>query len=167
MTAALNKSEKTLLEANLQPIQQDHEVFTVSSRREGVIAEWTTLSGEVRRRRDPINILREAEVVRSEAARRISSELDAFLLFFSEDILSKIVQMTNQKLEEQRQKFMESTSQQDWTKNEHRFLPITRTELLAFLGLSVLRGTVPLESASELFSGAFAPPPFKAAMGLQ
>ena len=36
--------------------------------------------------------------------------------------------------------------------------------MLAFLGLNILRGTVPLEGANELFTGAFGPAPFRATM---
>ena len=120
--------------------------------------------GRTQRRRDPVNILRDREGLGSAAARNIETELDAFLLFFSEDILQEMVSRTNEKLEEARRKFMASTKQHEWTKNEYRFMPTDRTELLAFLALNVLRGTVPLESATELFTGSFAPAPFRATM---
>ena len=75
-----------------------------------------------------------------------------------------MVTCTNEKLEEERRKFVASTREHNWAKGEHMFLPIDRTELLAFLALNVLRETVPLESATELFTGSFAPAPFRAAM---
>ena len=62
---------------------------------------------------------------------------------------------------------MGRTKQKNWTKNEHLFMPIDRNELLAFFALNVVRGTVPLESATELFTGSFAPAQFRASMSKQ
>ena len=158
------RSERILSGAVLQPLQQTEEVMVVSTRREGVVAEWTTNPGRTQLRRDPTNILRDTEGLASNAARCISTELDAFLLFFSEDIMQEIVNQTNEKLQEQKNKYKESAEEEDFKKSEFLFAPLDRTELLAFLGLSVLRGTVPLESAAQLFHGAFSPPPFRATM---
>ena len=157
-------SEKKLSGADLENLTQPPEVFSVFTRREGLVAEWNTDPGRTQRRRDPVNILRENEGLGSDAARSIQTELDAFLLFFSDDILEEMVACTNEKLEEERRKFVARTREHNWAKGEHLFLPIDRTELLAFLALNVLRGTVPLESATELFTGSFAPAPFRAAM---
>ena len=160
-------SEKKLSQAELVTIEQEPQVFSVSTHRDGVIAEWTTESGRVQTHRNRANILRSLDGLGSNAARNIQTELDTFLLFFSEDILQTIVTHTNEKLEEQRRKFMSSTKQKNWTKNEHLFMPIDRTELLAFFALNVLRGTIPLESATELFTGSFAPAQFRATMSEQ
>ena len=154
---------KKLSEAVLQPLEQENEVFVASTRREGVVAEWTTDPGRTQRRRDPVNIMRDTEGLGSNAARRIVTELDAFLLFFSEDILEEIVKRTNEKLEVAKEKWRE-TSREDQRKNEYQFAKLDRTELMAFLALNVLRGTVPLESATELFNGPFAPSAFRATM---
>ena len=74
--------------------------------------------------------------------------------------MQEIVNQTNEKLQELKNKYKESAEEEDFKKSEFLFAPLDRTELLAFLGLSVLRGTVPLESATQLFHGAFSPPPF-------
>ena len=159
-------SQRKLAEADLQPVQQPSATY---QRRRGttVTAEWTTEPGPANRRRDQANILTERSGLKSREARQIQTEVDAFGLFISADIVEKIVERTNKKLEKLRAEFVSKTDEPERSKSIHLLAPTDGIEMRAFFGLNILRGTVPLESARELFYGGFGPPQFRATMSLK
>ena len=61
-------------------------------------------------------------------------------------------------------RFIATAREDDIDKAGHLVERTDGTEMRAFLGLNLLRGTVPLESADELFYGGFGPPQFRATM---
>ena len=160
---AQTRSQRRLAEAVFEPLNQEAEVYQ-TLRRGAVTSEWTTEPGPRNRRRDAANILTERPGLKSRAAKDVRTEQAAFDLFISPDIVELITARTNNKLSIMRARFHETASEEDIGKGGHLLEPTDVIEMRAFLGLNLLRGTVPLESANELFYGGFGPPQFRATM---
>ena len=159
----LTLSEKTLDEADLQPLQEAEETYSV--RRKGqVVAEWSSRPQNVQRRRDPANITRAAPGLKGPAAKNVKTEGDAFGLYISQDIIDITLRHTNRKLEDARKTFVERASADEQQKKKYILAAIDETELRAFIGMTILRGAFEI-SVDDMFSAKHGPPLFRAAMG--
>ncbi|KAF0296268.1 Cubilin [Amphibalanus amphitrite] len=165
LTRRLTVSEKTLAEADLQTLPEAPATHIV--RRGGqVAAEWTVEPENVQRRRDRANITRETPGLKGPAAKNVKTEGEAFGLYISQDIMNIILTHTNRKLDDARQIFAEKGSSDEQRKKKYILAPLDETELRAFIGMTVLRGTFDI-GVDDLFSAKHGPPLFRAAMGKQ
>ncbi|KAF0299962.1 putative nuclease HARBI1 [Amphibalanus amphitrite] len=165
LTRRLTVSEKTLAEADLQTLPEAPATYIV--RRGGqVAAEWTVEPENVQRRRDRANITRETPGLKGPAAKNVKTEGEAFGLYISQDIMNIILTHTNRKLDDARQIFAEKGSSDEQRKKKYILAPLDETELRAFIGMTVLRGTFDI-GVDDLFSAKHGPPLFRAAMGKQ
>ena len=82
---AQTASQRRFAEADLQPVQQP----SVAYQRRGttVTVRWTAGPGPVSPRRDLANLLTQRSGLKSRKARQIQTEMGAFRLFISADIL--------------------------------------------------------------------------------
>ena len=114
----------------------------------------------VRRRRDRANISREVPGLKGPAAKNVKTKEETFGLYLIQDIINITLMHTNRKLTQDRTKFIEKDEQ----RKEFILAPIDETELRAFLGMTVLRGTHSL-TVDHMFSPKHGPALFRATMG--
>ena len=159
----LTKSKRTLEEGEYVPIQQETGFYSVRDNRNSTTVEWSRQPDTQRSRRLDLNVTRHKPGLIGRA-RSVTTDLDAFLLFFQDGVIDLTIKYTNQKLLEEKVKYESSTKDSDLS-HLQEFDPVTRSELLSFVGLSLLRGSVGAESSAEdLFTGPFAQAPFIATM---
>lgn len=163
-TRQRTRSEKILHEADLKTLQQEEATYSVE-RGNRVTAEWSTQPDNVHRRRDRANILRVAPGLKSQEAKGIQTEAQAFSLYINNDITNNILEHTNKKLEEARQVFTERAGEEEKRKKAYVLALIDATELRAFIGLMVLRASLNAITVNDMFAPAFGPALARATMG--
>ena len=158
---SVTMSKRTLEEGDYFQLQQDPGVYAVRDGRDNVMAEWSLQPSSQRSRRLHVNVTRERPGLVGEA-RKATSALEAFLLFLPEYVIDETLKHTNEKLLEEKTKY-EAATADPVASHAKEYALLTRTELLAFLGLSLLRGCMGRNAtAEELFRGPYAPAPFTA-----
>ncbi|KAF0311053.1 PiggyBac transposable element-derived protein 4 [Amphibalanus amphitrite] len=160
----LTKSQKTLAEADLRMHEPTAAGQYEVRQRGSVLAQWNTENEPTRRRRGPANILREAEGVRGDA-KHVTTELDAFQLFLTSEIIDHVTSCTNKRLERVRQRKAAELADNTWKKTAHRYQPVTVTEMRAFIGLCILRSFYTDLRLEQLYDDTLGPAVFKATMG--
>lgn len=163
--AELTRSQAKLDNAVLQVQQQEATTYTVSTKKDGVIAEWSTSCPPPARRRDPANILTERGGVSGGAARAAETERDYFSLFINDEVMKDMLEATNRKLLAEREAFRTVSKVTTQVQTGYLLNPVSKVEMEAFLGICVLRGQYKDLTTAQLFNPATGPALFKATMG--
>lgn len=161
----LTRSQAKLERAELHVQQQEARTYTVSTRKDGIVAEWSTSCPSSVRRRDPANILTERGGVNGAAARAANTERDYFSLFINDEVMSDMLEATNRKLLNEREAFRTASKVTTQVQTGYLLNPVSRAEMDAFLGLCILRGQYKNLTTAQLFNPATGPALFKATMG--
>ncbi|KAF0297601.1 hypothetical protein FJT64_004949 [Amphibalanus amphitrite] len=133
---------------------------TAGRRCSGAPAPQTQLAGDV-----DLRTSSPSQLESRGHARNAATELEAFQLFVTTDIMEDIIKRTNARLEHVRKKKEERLEEQTWKKHAHRYQPVTMTEMLAFTGICVLRAFFTDLTLKQVYDAKLGPPAFKATMG--
>lgn len=157
------KSQKILKNADLRPVEVPSSAGPYNCGNSEI--RWSASKPESTRRRHPSrNVLTESVAVRGDA-RDVDTELEAFQLFMSDDIIKEITECTNKKLDMIRQAKEAKLDEMTWKQHSYRYQSVTLTEMQAFMGICILRSFFTDLTLKQLYDPKLGPPAVKAAMG--